>query len=182
MGQSLSKMFIHIIFHIKENSVKIRREDKNSLHAYMGSIVKDRDSIPIRINGVDDHVHILCVMSKNISLAKLVEEIKKHSSRWIKTKNSHYSKFAWQGGYGAFSVSSSLHDKTNDYIENQEKHHAKISFKEEYMMFLKEYQIDFNEKNTSGQTRYKRYRCKCVSCPYRAIIPTGIITRGYAPG
>ena len=146
MGQSLSKMFIHIILHIKKNSVKIRSEDKNSLYAYMGAIIKDKDSIPIRINGVDDHVHILCVMSKNISLVKLVEEIKKHSSRWIKTTNPYYNKFTWQGGYGAFSVSSSLHNKTNDYIENQEKHHKKMSFREEYLMFLKEYNIDFDER------------------------------------
>jgi Fe-S cluster assembly iron-binding protein IscA len=85
-------------------------------------------------------------MSKNIALAKLVEEIKRHSSRWIKTKGVSYLKFAWQGGYAGFSVSSSLHDKTKEYIENQEAHHRKLSIKEEYLLFLKEYEIDYNEE------------------------------------
>ena len=99
----------------------------------MGSIIKENESIPILINGVEDHVHILCVMSKNIALAKLVEEIKRNSSRWIKTKHTHYSTFAWQGGYGGFSISPSLHNKTKHYIQNQEQHHKKMTFKEEYL-------------------------------------------------
>lgn len=146
MSQSLSKLYIHIIFHVKHISIKIQKQDKEELYAYIGSIIKDNESIPVLINGVEDHVHILCVMSKNIALAKLVEEIKRHSSRWIKTKGSYYKKFAWQGGYGGFSVSPSLHDKTKRYIQNQEKHHQKISFKEEYLMFLKEYNVGYNEE------------------------------------
>jgi hypothetical protein len=85
-------------------------------------------------------------MSKNIALAKLVEEIKGNSSRWIKTFNLYYENFAWQGGYGGFSVSPSLHDKTKRYIENQEEHHKKMSFQGEYLMFLKEYEIEYNEQ------------------------------------
>jgi len=146
MSQSLSKLYIHIIFHVKHLSVKIRKHENNELYAYIGSIIKDNESIPVIINGVDDHIHILCIMSKNIALAKLVEEIKRHSSRWIKTKGSYYQKFAWQGGYGGFSVSPSLHDKTKRYIQNQEKHHQKMNFKEEYLMFLKEYKVDYNEE------------------------------------
>lgn len=146
MAQSLSKLFVHIVFHIKTTSVEIRQEDKKDLYAYMGAIIKDKDCIPIIINGTENHVHILCVMSKNIALAKLVEEIKGNSSRWIKTLNPFYEKFAWQGGYGGFSVSPSLHDKTKLYIENQEKHHQKMTFQEESRMFLKEYGIDYNEQ------------------------------------
>ena len=146
MAQSLSKLYVHIIYHIKNPLVKIRKEDKNQLYAYTGSIIKDNESIPIKINGVEEHIHILCVMSKNIALAKFVEEIKRHSSRWIKTLDPYYAKFAWQGGYGGFSVSPSLHDKTKYYIENQEEHHKKMSFKEEYLIFLKEYGIEYNEK------------------------------------
>ena len=112
----------------------------------MGAIIKDNGSIPIIINGIENHVHILCVMSKNISLSKLVEEIKRHSSRWIKTKGRHYINFAWQGGYGGFSVSPALHDKTKNYIRKQEEHHRKMTFKEEYLLFLKEYGIDYDEK------------------------------------
>ena len=145
MAQSLSKLFVHIIFHTKNNKLKIRKEDRVGLYAYMGAIIKDNNSIPIIINGVEDHVHVLCVMSKNIALSKLVEEIKRHSSRWIKTQGLYYRNFAWQGGYGGFSVSPTLHDKTKDYIKNQDLHHKKNSFKEEYLLFLEEYGVDYNE-------------------------------------
>ena len=146
MSQSLSKLYVHIIYHIKNQSVIIRKEDRNKLYAYSGSIIKDNESIPIKINGVEDHIHILCIMSKNIALAKLVEEVKRHSSRWIKTIDPYYAQFAWQGGYAGFSVSPSLHDRTKRYIENQEEHHRKKSFKEEYLLFVKEYGIDYNDK------------------------------------
>ncbi len=145
MAQSLSKLYIHLVFHVKNTSVLIRNEDKSKLYAYMGTIIKDNESIPILINGTNDHVHILCVMSKNIALAKLTEEIKRHSSRWIKTVNQYYKKFAWQGGYAGFSVSPSLHEKTKNYIYNQEQHHKKMTFKEELILFLKEYKIEYNE-------------------------------------
>lgn len=123
----------------------MRKQEKNELYAYIGSIIKDNESIPVIINRVEDHIHILCIMSKNIALAKLVEEIKRHSSRWIKTKDQHYINFAWQGGYGGFSVSPSLLEKTKTYIAKQEEHHKKMSFKEEYLMFLKEYGIEYND-------------------------------------
>lgn len=134
------------MFHTKVNRVHILKEHKKELFAYIGSIIKDNGSTPILINGMSDHLHILCIMSKNIALAKLVEEIKRHSSRWIKTKGNHYSKFAWQGGYAGFSVSPSVVEKTRKYIENQEEHHRKRTFNEEYILFLKEYDIDYNEQ------------------------------------
>lgn len=146
MAQSLSKIFMHIVFHIKYNSVEIRECDKERLYAYIGSVIKSNESIPIIINGTHNHIHILCVMSKNISLAKLVEEIKRHSSRWIKTLDDYYKTFAWQGGYGGFSVSATVHDRTKRYIENQEQHHQKLNFKDEYRMFLSEYKIEFDER------------------------------------
>lgn len=145
MAQSLSKIYIHLIFHIKTKSVKIRNENKHDLYAYIGSVIKSNQSIPILINGTEDHVHILCILSKNIALAKLTEEIKRHSSRWIKTTDAYYESFAWQGGYSGFSVSQSLHDKTKQYIQNQEEHHKRMTFKEELILFLKEYGIEYNE-------------------------------------
>jgi putative transposase len=146
MGQSLSKLFVHIIFHTKNNRVLIQPQDKIELYAYMGSIIKDNGPIPILINGMEDYVHILCVMSKNISLAKFVEEIKRHSSRWIKIKGGQYRLFAWQNGYSGFSVSSSLVDKTRMYIEDQEAHHKKMTFKDELIAFLREFRIEYDEK------------------------------------
>ena len=146
MPQSLSKLYVHIIFHIKKHTVRIRYQDKKDLYAYMGSIIKDNTSIPILINGTNDHVHILCIMSKNISLSKLTEEIKRHSSRWIKTFDPYYSKFAWQGGYAGFSVSESISERIKQYIEKQEEHHRKISFEQELTAFLEEYEIEYNKQ------------------------------------
>jgi putative transposase len=146
MSQSLSKLYVHLIFHIKNYSTPIRDQDKKDLYAYIGSIIKDNGSIPILINGISDHLHILCIMSKNIALAKLTEEIKRHSSRWIKTIDLHYKEFAWQGGYAGFSVSQSLHDNTKRYIENQEAHHKKKTFREELVVFLREYGIEYDEQ------------------------------------
>lgn len=145
MPQSLAKLYIHIIFHIKSTSVTIRKKKAHELYAYIGSIIKSADSVPIIINGMENHIHILCTLSKNISLAKLIEKIKSLSSKWIKGKDYYYHHFAWQGGYGAFSVSSSLHDKTIQYILKQEEHHRRMTFKEEYLLFLKEYNIQYNE-------------------------------------
>ena len=145
MSHSLSKLFIHIVYRIHASSVKIREEDESDLYAYIGNVIVSNGSMPIVINGMDDHVHILCILSKNMALAKLVEEIKRHSSRWIKKLHPHYKHFSWQSGYGGFSVSSSLHDRTKMYIENQKEHHKKIYFQEEYLTILKEYDIEFKE-------------------------------------
>lgn len=146
MAQSLSKQIIHIVFQVKLNSIEIREKDKQRLYAYIGSVIKSNESIPISINGTGDHVHILGVMSKSIALAKLAENIKRHSSRWIKTLDHYYTSFARQAGYGGFSVRPSLHDITKRYIENQEEHHRTRSFKEEYRLILNEFGIEYNEK------------------------------------
>ncbi|MDD3878319.1 MAG: IS200/IS605 family transposase [Bacteroidales bacterium] len=145
MAQSLSKLFVHIVFHTKHSKKIIKTDIKSELFAYMASIIKDNESIPIIINGVEDHVHILCVMSKNIALSKLVELVKRHSSRWIKTKDSHYQNFGWQNGYAGFSVSYSSHDVIKSYIANQVNHHKTKTFKDEYLELLKIHGIDFNE-------------------------------------
>lgn len=145
MAQSLSKLYVHIIFHIKNNDVVIRPEDEQELYAYIGGIIKANESFPIKINGTENHLHILTTMSKNISLAKFVEEIKRNSSRWIKSKDKHYQYFAWQGGYAGYSVSQSKIAIVEKYIENQKGHHKTEKFQDEYIKFLREYDIDFDE-------------------------------------
>jgi len=145
MSQSLSQLYVHIIFHTKYNQPLIRPEVEKELYAYIGGIIKENGSVPIKINGTEDHIHILATMSKNIALAKFVEEIKRNSSRWIKTKGLEYQDFAWQGGYAEYSVSQSVVERVKKYIENQKEHHKKISFKDEYVQFLAEYKIDFDE-------------------------------------
>ena len=145
MSQSLSKLYIHIVFHTKNNQDLIKPAIEKELYAYFGGLLKDMRCVPIAINGIENHVHILCIMSKNIALADLLEDLKRNSSRWIKTKGDDYKEFAWQGGYGGFSVSQSKVDVVKKYIENQKEHHKTETFKEEYIKFLKEYGIDYNE-------------------------------------
>ena len=146
MSQSLSKLYVHIIFHVKYNDAIIRSEDEKELYAYIGGIIKANEALPIKINGTENHLHILTTMSKNLSLAKFVEEIKRNSSRWIKTKVEHYQFFAWQGGYAGYSVSQSKVLVVEKYIENQKQHHQTETFKDEYLKFLREYNIEFDEK------------------------------------
>lgn len=145
MAQSLTKLLVHFVFHIK--NCEIREAEFTELYAYIGAIIKDNDSLPLIINGVANHLHILCVLSKNIALAKLVENVKRHSSRWIKTKDEqYYQNFAWRAGYGAFSVSPSIGEKTRAYIANQAEHHRKLSFREEYLQILNKHNIAYDEK------------------------------------
>jgi REP element-mobilizing transposase RayT len=146
MSQSLSKLYIHLIFHIKNGGCSICPENETELYSYMGSLLKISKSIPIVINGTENHVHILCIMSKTTSLANIAEDVKKNSSRWIKSRGSLYCNFEWQRGYSGFSVSQSKVEVVRRYILNQREHHKKFSFEEEYVRFLKEYNIDYDEK------------------------------------
>ena len=145
MSQSLSKLYIHATFHIKKSSVPIRKQELEQLFSYIAQVLKSMGCYPIQVGGVGNHIHILSTMSKNITLAKMIEEVKRHSSRWLKTKDVYYMNFGWQGGYGGFSVSQSVVERTAIYIRNQEQHHRKLSFREEYLRFLKEYGVDYNE-------------------------------------
>lgn len=145
MPQSLCKIYIHVIFHIKTTSPHIQNDDLNRLHSYIGKLINATGCKTIRVGGVDDHVHALLLLSRQETVSHLVEEIKRNSSRWIKTLSTRYATFAWQGGYAAFSVSQSVVDKTIAYISNQEEHHKKQSFRDEYLEFLDLYNVDYNE-------------------------------------
>ena len=144
MAQSLAQVYIHLVFHTKYSSVTIREEDLPKLFAYIDGIVVNQNAMVIQIGGVPNHIHILCTLPRIVSMANFVEEIKKCSSRWIKTLDSYYSKFAWQGGYGIFSVSASQVQKVKNYVTNQKEHHRKKTFQEEYEAFLKAYNIEYN--------------------------------------
>ncbi len=146
MAQSLSRLYVHIIFHTKLSENTIGQNIENELYSYIGKIIQENDSHPIKINGTENHIHILAIMSKNISLAKLVEEIKRNSSRWIKGKGKEYENFSWQKGYVGYSVSHSVLNKIKKYIDNQKEHHKKVSFQEEYISFLNAYGVDFDDK------------------------------------
>ena len=146
MAQSLVKIYIHFVFHIKTSSVMIQEKDRKVLYTYMMGIIRHNNSIAIRIGGTNDHVHILCTLPRDILIPDFVKKIKHSSSSFLKERDKFYLPFYWQAGYGAFSVSSSIVDKTIAYIDNQMTHHHAMTFQEEYTRFLKEYGIDYNEE------------------------------------
>ena len=129
MAQSLSKIYIHLIFHIKTISSPIRESDLDRIHSYIGQLVNATGCKVIQVGGMCDHVHILFLLSKDVAISHVVEEVKRNSSRWMKTIEPYYSTFAWQNGYGVFSVSQSVVEKTLEYVKNQGVHHKKCRFK-----------------------------------------------------
>ena len=145
MAQSLSKIYVHIVFHIKYSSVTILETDLPKLFAYIDGIIVNNKAMVIQIGGMHNHLHILCTLPRIISTASFVEAIKKCSSKWIKTLNPYYSNFAWQGGYGIFSVSASQVTKVKNYILNQKQHHNIKTFEEEYVSLLEAYEIEYNK-------------------------------------
>ncbi|MEN8247587.1 MAG: transposase [Bacteroidota bacterium] len=112
----------------------------------MGGICKNLESNPIIVGGHRNHVHVLCSLSRKIALMKLIEEIKSHSSKWIKTKGKQYQKFYWQSGYGGFSIHESQINSIKEYIKKQEEHHKTLSFMDEYRALLNEFNIDYDER------------------------------------
>ena len=146
MGQSLVKNYIHIVFSTKHREPFIHEPVENELHAYLGGICKNLECHPIKIGGISDHVHILCMLSKKIALMKLLEEVKSHSSKWVKTKGDAYKNFYWQDGYGAFSVNPSEVDNVINYIANQKEHHRMKTFQDEYRSVLKKNRVEYDER------------------------------------
>lgn len=146
MGQSLVKNYMHIVFSTKHRQPMIHPPFESELHSYLAGICKNMECQPIKVGGYTDHVHILCMLSKKIALMKLLEEMKSHSSKWMKTKDVSLKDFYWQDGYGAFSVNPSEVDNVIAYIENQHEHHRKKTFQEEYRAFLDKYQIEYDER------------------------------------
>ena len=145
MSQSLAKIYIHLVFSTKKREsylqdLAVRQE----LHAYMAGILEHRQSHALAIGGTENHVHVLCLLSKNESLAALVAELKRSSSLWIKAK--HRLPFQWQAGYGVFSVSHTVVTRVCQYIVNQVEHHRKISYQDELRELLRTQGIEWDEQ------------------------------------
>jgi len=147
MGQSLSQLYVHLTFGTKGRVPFINRNVENQLHAYISGTLKQFESPALIINSVPDHIHILFRLSKNYALAKIIEELKKSSSKWFKQEEKGSLEFSWQIGYGAFSVSSSKVEVVRKYIMNQKEHHMNLSYKEEIEKFIKEYDIIEYDEN-----------------------------------
>ncbi len=146
MAQSLCKIYLHIVFHIKTTSPQIEDEHLERLHSYIGQLVNATGCQVVRVGGIGDHTHVLCLLSRIENVSHLVEEVKRNSSRWIKTLSPRYHHFAWQGGFAAYSMSQSVIEKAIEYVSNQREHHKKMSFHDEYLRFLKLYNVDYDER------------------------------------
>ena len=146
MPQSLVRNYLHITFSTKNRKPLIKSEIEDELQNYIGGICKSLECYPIKIGGYFDHIHILCLLSQKIALMKLIEEVKSHSSKWIKTKSDEFKNFYWQNGYGAFSVNPTEIDLVEKYIINQHENHRKMTFQEEYRKFLKKYNVEYDER------------------------------------
>ena len=146
MGQSISNLLTHIVFSTKNRQPFIHPDIEIRLHGYIRAICRDRESPLIQIGGMEDHIHMFVNLSRKDALSKFVNEIKSHSSKWVKTLDGDFRNFAWQAGYGAFSVGQLEYQKVIDYISNQKEHHKGLSFQEEYLRFLKAYQMRYDEK------------------------------------
>lgn len=145
MGQSLSQLYVHLTFGTKFREPYIVASIEKELHAYIIGILRKMESPSIRINSMPDHIHILFRLSKNYALAKVVEEVKKSSSKWMKEKG--VNGFTWQIGYGAFSVSSRALNIVERYIDSQKAHHKTKTYKSELESYIKEYDlIEYEER------------------------------------
>ncbi len=146
MGKSLVNNYLHILFSTKHRQHFIHGPYEQELHSYLGGICNNMDCVPIQIGGYTDYVHLLCELSKKVALMKLVEEVKSHSSKWMKTKDASLSNFYWQNGYGAFSISPTQVDKVFNYIVNQHAHHKGIDFQNELRGLLKKNSLPCDER------------------------------------
>jgi REP element-mobilizing transposase RayT len=146
MSQSLAKNLIHLTFSTKDREPTLAHAARDGLHRYMAGILADLDSPALAINSVEDHAHVLLSLSKNHALAEVVMELKRGSSKWLKTKGPCFQRFHWQGGYGAFSIGQSGVARLESYTAQQEKHHRVKSFQEELRSFLKRYEMAYDER------------------------------------
>ena len=145
MPQSLANILLHIVFSTKGRTPFLADPAvRVEMNSYLAGALRNLGSPAVTIGSDRDHVHILCSLSKNLSAAKVVEEIKKSSSKWAKTKGLRH--FQWQRGYGAFSVSPSNVERVRKYIQNQERHHARVSFQEEFRLLLQKNGVQYDER------------------------------------
>jgi REP element-mobilizing transposase RayT len=145
MPQSLSHVVIHIIFSTKERRPLLDPETRPRLHAYLATVARNAGCECYRAGGVADHVHLAIRLARTLTIADLIENLKTSSSKWLKTQSPALASFSWQRGYGCFSVGPSGMAALCTYIDNQEKHHAKRTFQEEFRVFLKKYGVEHDE-------------------------------------
>ncbi len=148
MPQSLAKITIHIVFSTKNREPTLQdAELRKELFAYMATILRDNvDSPALLINGMEDHIHGLISLSRKFAIMKVIQEAKTETSKWLKRQSPRLSDFSWQAGYGAFSVSESNIPMLRKYIQNQEEHHRKMTFQDEFRELCNRHNIEIDER------------------------------------
>ena len=146
MPQSLSYLLLHVVFSTKDRAPSLDIAVRPALHAYLATVARNAGCECYRAGGVADHVHMAIRLSRTITVAQLIEELKTSSSKWLKTQSSALGQFTWQHGYGAFSVAPSDLEALRAYIDTQEEHHRTRTFQEEYRAFLKRYGVEYDER------------------------------------
>ncbi len=147
MPQSLANMIVHLVFSTRDREAWFADAEKmNSVHAYLGGVSATLECPSIAIGGVADHVHLLARMSRTISLAEWVKELKRASTVWMQKEWPEFATFHWQAGYGAFSVSQSNTDAVVEYVHQQEEHHRTKSFQDEFRVLLRKHGVEWDER------------------------------------
>lgn len=146
MPQSLSLMLVHVVFSTKGREPLLSTSIRPALFAYLATVSRNAGCECYRVGGIADHVHLAVRMSRTVTMAQLIEELKTASSKWLKTHSPGLNLFAWQRGYGAFSIGPRDLSKVVAYIDNQEEHHRKRTFQDEFRTFLNTYGIEFDER------------------------------------
>jgi len=146
MANTFTQIYLHLVFAVQNRISLIQPEWKDELYKYITGIIQNNDHKLIAINGMPSHLHIATGYKPYQLIPDLLQDVKGNSSKWINDRKFVRGKFNWQGGYGAFSFSHSHIDKVVKYINNQEQHHKKQTFREEYMQLLKKYNVPFDKK------------------------------------
>jgi len=147
MPQSLAQVYLHLVFSTKNRQAWFQNAAlREELHNYLGGTCRALDSPSLVVGGVADHVHILCRLGRMVAIATLVRDLKRETSKWIKTKGAEFDLFHWQEGYGAFSISPGHVEMLREYIRNQESHHQTESFQDELRRIMRKYGIEFDER------------------------------------
>ena len=146
MAGTYTQIYIHAVFAVKNRLSLIKNESKDDIFKYIAGILKNKNQRPIIINGTTNHIHILFGLNPSFSISEIIRDIKNNTTNYINKNNYSFGRFSWQAGYGAFSYSCSQIETIYKYISNQESHHKKKSFKEEYIGFLKKFGVPYEEK------------------------------------
>jgi len=146
MANTYTQFNIHAVFAVKGRQNLLVNKFREDLFRYISGILKNKGQYPLAVNGYKDHVHIFFELNPSSSISDILRDVKANSSKWINENKLVVGKFSWQEGYGGFSYSRSQRDTVINYITNQEKHHSKSTFKEEYLELLRKFEIEFKDE------------------------------------